>query len=134
MRTTRPSTSAVPPSDRIELMNTFVQIVEAGSLSAAATQLHTTQPTVSRRLQALEKQLGVRLIRRSTHALKLTQDGERCFARAKELVQDWDAFESELRGDGEPEGTLRVMVPHAFGQELLVKPLAAYLRQHPRAN
>ena len=134
MRTARPSAAAVPPSDRIELMNTFVQIVEAGSLSAAAALLHTTQPTVSRRLQALEKQLGVRLIRRSTHALKLTQDGERCFARAKELVQDWDAFESELRGDGEPEGTLRVMVPHAFGQELLVKPLAAYLRQHPRVN
>jgi DNA-binding transcriptional LysR family regulator len=115
-------------------MNTFVQIVEAGSLSAAATQMHTTQPTVSRRLQALEKQLGVRLLRRSTHALKLTEDGERCFARAKELLADWQAFEAELRGDGEPEGTLRVMVPHAFGQQMLVAPLAEYVRRHPRVH
>ena len=134
MKSNHRSPSAAPASDRIELMNTFVQIVEAGSLSAAATQLHTTQPTVSRRLQTLEKQLGLRLLRRSTHALKLTEDGERCYARARELLQDWEAFEAELRGDGEPEGTLRVMVPHAFGQELLVRPLAKYLREHPRVN
>ena len=126
--------SLPPAADRIELMNTFVRIVEAGSLSAAATQLRTTQPTVSRRLQALEKQLGLRLLRRSTHALKLTEDGERCFARARELIADWQAFEAEMRGDGEPEGTLRVMVPHAFGQQLLVKPLADYVRQYPRVN
>ena len=70
--------SLATPSDRIELMKTFVQIVEAGSLSAAAAQMRTTQPTVSRRLQALERLLGVRLLRRSTHAMKLTEDGERC--------------------------------------------------------
>ncbi|MBB3181627.1 DNA-binding transcriptional LysR family regulator [Variovorax sp. Sphag1AA] len=115
-------------------MNTFVRIVEAGSLSAAATQMRTSQPTVSRRLQALEKQLGIRLLRRSTHALKLTEDGERCFARARELIADWQAFEADMRGDGEPEGTLRVMVPHAFGQQLLVKPLADYVRQYPNVN
>ncbi|MBO9513278.1 MAG: LysR family transcriptional regulator [Variovorax sp.] len=134
MPTARSATSPSAPADRIELMNTFVRIVEAGSLSGAATQLHTTQPTVSRRLQALEKQLGIRLLRRSTHALKLTEDGERCFARARELIADWQAFEADMRGDGEPEGTLRVMVPHAFGQALLVKPLADYVRQYPRVS
>lgn len=132
-RATAPAPSPAP-ADRIELMNTFVRIVEAGSLSAAATQMRTTQPTVSRRLQTLEKQLGLRLLRRSTHALKLTEDGERCFARARELIADWQAFEADMRGDGEPEGTLRVMVPHAFGQQLLVKPLAEYVRQHPRVS
>ena len=134
MSTSRARLSSPAPADRIELMNTFVRIVEAGSLSAAATQMRTTQPTVSRRLQTLEKQLGIRLLRRSTHALKLTEDGERCFARARELIADWQAFEADMRGDGEPEGTLRVMVPHAFGQQLLVKPLADYVRQHPRVN
>ena len=43
--------------DRIELLRTFVRIVDAGSLSAAAAQLNTTQPTVSRRLQTLERSL-----------------------------------------------------------------------------
>ena len=122
-------------SDRIELMKTFVQIVEAGSLSAAAAQMRTTQPTVSRRLQALERLLGVRLLRRSTHAMKLTEDGERCVERARELIETWQAFEADLRGDeDDPEGMLRVVAPHAFGQQLLVGPLAAYLRRYPRVS
>ena len=72
--------------DRIELLQTFVRIVESGSLSAAAQRLDTTQPTVSRRLQALERHFGVRLLRRSTHAATLTPDGERCLAMARSLI------------------------------------------------
>lgn len=119
-------------ADRMELMATFIRIVEAGSLSAAAAQLGTTQPTVSRRLQTLERSLGVRLLQRSTHVMKLTGDGERCFAHAKELLASWHALEADLRGArDEPRGTLRVVVPHAFGQDQLVAPLADYLRRHP---
>ncbi|MDR7378942.1 DNA-binding transcriptional LysR family regulator [Rhodoferax ferrireducens] len=119
--------------DRIELMQTFVRIVEAGSLSAAAAQMGATQPTVSRRLQALERSLGIKLLQRSTHAMQLTEDGARCFDRAKELLGRWEAFESDLRGSHDlPEGTLRVMAPHAFGQQQLIAPLAQYLRQYPR--
>lgn len=121
--------------DRIELMQTFVRIVEAGSLSAAAVQMGMTQPTVSRRLQALEHSLGLRLLQRSTHAMKLTEEGERCFARAKELLGNWDAFEADLRGSTDvPEGSLRVVVPHAIGQQQLVGPLAEYLQRHPRVS
>lgn len=121
--------------DRLQLMETFVCIVEAGSLSAAAKQLGATQPTVSRRLQALERAMGVRLLQRSTHTMRLTLDGERCFERAKSLLASWAAFEAELRGArDEPEGTLRVVVPHAFGQHKFVELLAAFLNLHPRVN
>ena len=123
------------PADRFELMETFVRIVDAGNLSAAAAQLGTTQPTVSRRLQALERSLGVRLLRRSTHSMTLTEDGQRCLERARELLDNWHAFEADLRGAGdEPEGTLRVIAPHAFGQQQLVAPLAEYLARYPRVN
>ena len=122
-------------ADRFELMETFVRIVDAGNLSAAAAQLGTTQPTVSRRLQALERSLGVRLLRRSTHSMTLTEDGQRCLERARELLASWHAFEADLRGAGdEPEGTLRVIAPHAFGQQQLVAPLAEYLARYPRVN
>ena len=128
---TKTSTTA----DRFELMETFVRIVDAGSLSAAAAQLGTTQPTISRRLQALERSLGVRLLRRSTHSMTLTEDGQRCLERARELLANWRAFEADLRGAGdEPEGTLRVIAPHAFGQQQLVAPLAQYLARYPRVN
>ena len=120
-------------SDRIELIQTFVRIVQAGSLSAAAAQMGMTQPTISRRLQQLERSLGLRLLQRSTHAMKLTEDGERCFERAKDLLSGWEAFESDLRGAGvEASGSLRVVVPHAFGQVQLIGPLTEFLRRHPR--
>lgn len=121
--------------DRIELLQTFVRIVEGGSLSAAAQRLNTTQPTVSRRLQALERHFGVRLLRRSTHAATLTPDGERCLAMARSLIDEWDAMQEELRGSRRAaSGTLKVLVPHALGQEQLVAPLAQYLRAHPEVH
>ncbi|MGM9484331.1 LysR family transcriptional regulator [Roseateles sp. NT4] len=118
--------------DRLLLMQTFIRIVEAGSLSAAARQLGTTQPTVSRRLQALERQLAQPLVQRSTHALRLTETGERAYARAKALATDWECFEQSLRAEpGLPEGLLRVQVPHAFGQEHLIAPLVQALKAAP---
>ncbi len=92
--------------DRVELMRTFIRIVESGSLSAAARQLETTQATISRRLQSLESLLGAKLILRSTHAMKLTDDGERCYQHA----------------------------PHAFGQEQLLMPLIGFLADHPQLS
>lgn len=124
-----------PGVDRIELMQTFVRIVETGSLSAAAEQLKTSQPTVSRRLQTLERLLGLRLLQRSTHVMKLTEDGERCYAHAKDLLNSWKAMEADLRGtQDEPEGNLRVLVPHAFGQDQLLVPLADYLMRYPNVS
>ncbi|WP_092945482.1 LysR family transcriptional regulator [Roseateles sp. YR242] len=121
--------------DRIALLHTFVRIVQAGSLSAAASQLGSTPPTISRRLQALERELGVNLLQRSSRGLSLTEDGERCHALAQELLADWDAFESELRGQRDaPRGTLRVVAPHAFGQSVLIDAVAGFLSNHPRVS
>ncbi|MBV8470137.1 MAG: LysR family transcriptional regulator [Burkholderiaceae bacterium] len=121
--------------DRLELMQTFVRIVEAGSLSAAARQMASTQPTISRRLMWLEQTLGLKLLQRSTHAMKLTEDGERCYAHAKTLLEAWSAVESDLRGAKDtPRGHLRAIAPHAFGQHLLVEPLAEFLRENPEVT
>jgi DNA-binding transcriptional LysR family regulator len=119
-------------TDRIALLDTFMRIVDAGNLSAAAAQMGMTQATVSRRLQGLERLLGVRLLNRSTHLVSLTEDGARCYERAKELLLDWEAFESDIKGEAdEPAGLLRVLAPHALGQQQLIGPLMDYLRQYP---
>lgn len=119
--------------DRVELMRTFVRIVEAGSLSAAAKQIGTTQATVSRRLQSLETLLGVKLLMRTTHAMKLTDDGERGYQHAKKIIDAWLALEDGLNvTEDEPVGTLRVRAPHAFGQQQLLEPLLQFLSRYPQ--
>ena len=122
-------------ADRIDLLRTFVRIVDAGSLSAAAAQLGTTQPTISRRLQALERHFGLRLLQRSTHGMQLTHDGERCLQHARQLLDSWEGIEQDLRGAAQqPSGRLRVMVPHAFGQAQLMPPMLAFLRRYPQIS
>ena len=120
--------------DRIELMRTFIRIVEAGSLSAAAVQMNTTQATVSRRLQSLEGLLGAKLILRTTHAMKLTDDGERCYQHARQVVDAWLALEDDLRiTDDRPVGILRVRAPHAFGQQQLLGATGGFfLQRYPQ--
>ena len=120
--------------DRLALLQTFLRVAEAGSFSAAALQLATTQPTVSRRVQMLESLLGARLVERSTRGLRLTEEGERCAAQAQELIDGWQALAEELDGGEELSGTLRLRVPHAFGQSQLIEPLAAFLTRHPRVS
>mgnify|MGYP000891209391 FL=1 len=121
--------------DRVELMRTFVRIVEAGSLSAAARQLNTTQATISRRLQSLEAMLGVKLVLRTTHAMKLTDDGERGYQHAKHIIDAWLALEDGLNvTEDEPVGTLRVRAPHAFGQQQLLTPLLSFLTRYPNLS
>ena len=101
-------------------------------MSSAAGQLGTTQPTVSRRLRSLENWLGLKLVQRTTHMMRLTKDGERFFTRSKELLAAWRAMEEDLRVAKEkPFGALRVVVPHAFGQAQLVAPLLKFLRTYP---
>lgn len=118
--------------DRLALLQTFLRVAEAGSFSAAALQLATTQPTVSRRVQQLESLVGARLVERSTRGLRLTEEGERCAAQAQELIDGWQSLSEELSGGDELSGTLRLRVPHAFGQSQLIDPLAAFLTRHPR--
>ena len=116
-------------------MRTFVRIVEAGSLSAAARQLNTTQATVSRRLQSLETVLGVRLLLRTTHTTRLTDDGERCYQHARRVIDSWLALEDEVgQTEDEPVGVLRVRAPHAFGQEQLLVPLTQFLQRYPQLS
>ena len=121
--------------DRVELMRTFIRIVELGSLSAAARQMETTQATISRRLQSLEEMLGAKLLLRSTHAMKLTDDGERCYQHARQVVESWLALEDALQlTDEQPVGTLRVRAPHAFGQQQLLVPLVGFLARYPHLS
>lgn len=106
----------------------FVAVVDAGSISGAARGLRIPRATLSRRIKALEEQLGVRLMHRETRRLVLTEVGERLVGRARGLVESLDEiWESVARIDDRPRGRLRVATPPtALFEELLFGFITAY--------
>ncbi|PWS15446.1 LysR family transcriptional regulator, partial [Klebsiella pneumoniae] len=72
---------------------------------------------------------------RTTHAMKLTDDGERCYQHARRLVDSWLALEDDLRiEEDRPVGVLRVRAPHAVGQQQLLGPLVSFLQRYPELS
>ena len=121
--------------DRLELMKTFIRIVDSKNLSAAALALNTTQPTVSRRLSALEKTFGIKLIHRTTHKMQLTEEGRRFYVHAKEIIERWTQVEAEMTGTKiSPKGLLRVQVPQALGIGRFNHVLAKYLEMYEEVD
>jgi len=118
--------------DRLTLWQTYVRVIETGSFSAVAKELATSQPRVSKQIAALEAQLGVRLLRRSTRKLSMTEEGERLYAQARRIVQEVSEVESQLKGAGQPQGTLRVACPPVFARIKLLPHAAAFLHQYPQ--
>ncbi|MEM7566932.1 MAG: LysR family transcriptional regulator [Pseudomonadota bacterium] len=117
--------------DRLALLATFVRIAERGSLSAAARDLDTSQPSVSRQLAALEDLLGRRLATRTTHSLALTPDGTALLADARRMLGAWDGLTERMGEAGALGGTLRVVAPVALGQRHLMDVAAPFAREHP---
>jgi len=118
--------------DRLDAMRLFLRVADAGSFSRAAADLSIGQPTVSRRIQDLEHQLGAELFQRSTRALSLTEAGQRFYARAQDILSDFEEAEAEARGlDKEPVGMLRISAPTSFAHLVLTPTIAPFLHQHP---
>lgn len=80
----------------LNLLETFIVTVEKGTLSAAAEELHLTQPAVSKQLKALEELLGLRLLERSSREVKLTPGGHLFYRRAREILRLLEQTRREL--------------------------------------
>ena len=118
-------------TDKLKRMALFAEIVDSGSLSAAARRLGSTPSAVSQQLRLLEEALGLVLLHRSTRRLTLTEAGERYYpACAAMVAQARSADQALERLRDEPEGELRLAAPIGFG-ELLAAALEP-LRRHPR--
>ncbi len=110
----------------------FVRVVDAGSLTKAAAELGVTTSSVSRALQRLEEDLGVRLLHRTTRSLNLTTVGRAYFDQVRgalALLHEAGAAASEM--GGEPRGTVRVTVPPAL-VSVVIQVIAAFHQQYPK--
>ncbi len=117
--------------DRLASMETYLRIVEAGSLSGAARQLGTSLASVSRHLAALEEDLGVTLARRTTRKLEVTASGLRYYEHALRVVSAMDEARQSVRRRPGLEGLLRVSVSVAVGRHRIVPALPEWLARNP---
>lgn len=110
----------------------FHAIAENGNLSSAARRLGLSPMTVSRRLSALEQELGVRLVHRTTRSTSLTTEGEAFVPHAKALIDAEAAARNTLRtGSEKAVGNLRVTAPTVFGQEVIMPLIPGLLVDNP---
>ncbi|WP_430009482.1 LysR family transcriptional regulator, partial [Methylophaga lonarensis] len=104
----------------IDQMQTFVRVVEAGSISKAAEQLDTAKSAVSRKLSELEQRLNVTLLKRTTRRQTLTEAGERYYQQCLRLLDDIAEIEAQI-SDAEAalSGRIRISAPLTFGLQHL---------------
>lgn len=110
----------------------FVHVVDQRGFTAAARRLGLSKSAVSKRLDALEKRLGLRLLQRSTRAMSLTEAGQQLYARAAQAVALIDEARQLAGGLGDaPRGRLRVTASVTFGKLCLAPLLPEFLARYP---
>src|SRR5215813_10384059 len=118
--------------DRLAAIEAFVRVAECGSFSQAAQRLHASKSVVSRQVGALEADLGVRLLHRTTRALTLTEAGRSYFERASRILADLEEANASVgQLQAAPRGRLRVSAPMSFGFLHLGPAVPDFLDRYP---
>lgn len=121
--------------DKLAAMHTFVTIVDAGSLTGAADRLGKALPTVVRSLANLEAALDVRLLRRTTRRMSLTEEGRAYLERCRRILADVEEAEQALGDEqAEPRGALRVTAPVLYGQLRVAPAVTEFLRAYAQVQ
>lgn len=122
-------------NDLLQLFATFVRTVDAGSFTAVARQLQTTQPTISRQIAALEEHLGCQLLHRTTRALSPTEDGRVFYERARATLDSAAEAESAVgKRNREPSGVLRLACSGVFGRLHVIPRLTGFQTRYPKVQ
>ncbi len=119
--------------NRFENMDTFIRVVEAGSISGAADRLEVAKSAVSRRLKELEGHLGVELFHRTTRKMNLTDTGRAFYQQSVRILDD--VLETEMatsQARGTLKGSLKVALPASFGPMHLNPAINELLIAHPQ--
>jgi DNA-binding transcriptional LysR family regulator len=118
-------------NDKLLALRLFVRVARTESFSAAARELDLSQPSVSRIIAALEKDVGGALIARTTRAVTLTDVGNEYLARVEAILASLEEADHEARGSGELRGSLRVALPGSFGVREVIPVMPGFLARHP---
>jgi DNA-binding transcriptional LysR family regulator len=121
-------------SNRSGEMEVFAAVVERGGFSAAAKLFGMTPSAVSKLVTRLEGRLGARLINRSTRKLQLTAEGQAFHQRCVTILSDIAEAECEAAAGRAPRGRVRVNANVAFGNQVLLPLVPAFLAEHPELS
>ena len=107
----------------IRQLRYFIQVLESGSFSKAAEQLHVAQPALSQHVRHMEEDIGVKLLHRGSKGVIATEAGERLLSRARGIVADFAELRDAVRGEASmPRGEVRFGMPGTVS-EILAAPL-----------
>jgi DNA-binding transcriptional LysR family regulator len=121
--------------DRFASMNVFVAVAEEQGFAAAARRLGLSPPAVTRAISALEEQLGLKLLQRTTRIVRLTEAGTRYLVDCKRLLAEVEDAEEALTGaETEPRGPLAVTASVMFGRLFVAPILLDFLDRHPKVS
>ncbi|MEI9987712.1 MAG: LysR family transcriptional regulator [Aliidongia sp.] len=118
-------------NDHLSALRLFTRVAQKGSFSAAARDLNIPQPTASRVIATLEREVGATLFTRTTRAVALTEAGADFLARIEPILSALDEAEHAVRGTGELRGTLRIGLSSSFALREVVPRLPRFLDRHP---
>jgi DNA-binding transcriptional LysR family regulator len=130
----RPETPSLPGITDMEWsdVRVFLAIAREGTLGAAARKLGQTQPTMGRRLTALEESVGQKLFQRTNDGFVLTDEGSAVLGHAERIEEEALAFQRQLAGQGQQiEGVLRITASDWFGTHVLTPVFAEYALANP---
>ncbi|RUL64537.1 LysR family transcriptional regulator [Dyella dinghuensis] len=114
-------------------LRVFLAIAREGTLGAAARKLGQTQPTMGRRLQALERALGHQLFQRTKDGFVLTDEGAAVLSHAERMEEEALAFQRQLTGQEQQlDGMLRITSSDWFAEYILTPVIAEFSKQYPR--
>lgn len=118
----------------IEELRTFVEVADAGGVTAAAHRLGIAKSIVSRRLARLEADLGIQLLARTTRGASLTEAGATFRDYAARVTAEIDIAKETLLPAGELRGRLRIAAPLSFGPTHLTPIFARLAQRHPHLH
>ncbi len=114
-------------------MMLFAQIVESGSISAAANHLDLSKAVLSQHLKTLEQQLGVTLLQRTTRRQQLTPAGERFYRHCQAIGQQAQlAWQQAQQSHDEPQGPVRITAPHALMTTIVTPAIGQLIQRYPK--
>ncbi len=121
--------------DYFSNVRVFVGVVQSGSFSATARKTNTTPSSVTRQVAALEEQLGVRLLNRTTRSMELTEAGQTYYQRALNVVREYDEMNREIADlEATPRGLLRVSASFSLGTTRLAAVIPEFLSMYPEVR